>query len=312
MSETLKIAITGASGFIGQHLLEDISHTSFSVRIITRNPLKTIGHVTPETEIIKADLKDLGSLKKAFAGIDVIVNIAAEVRNDKLLADTNIEGTKNLIKAATENKVKKIIHLSSVGVVGMQYSDCLTHVSEETECAPKNEYERTKLESEKLLLDADKKNNWQLTILRPTNVFGENHPYNALLHLMNHIHSEKPTVCTRLAKVNYLYVKDLSQLIVKLISDEKEYGIVNVGQHKDLNAFVKLISAELGKKPKMVIIPPFLIKISNLVGINILKSVSNGVIYQDEKLKCFYKYPFGIEQGLRNTIEYYKKQNLIK
>lgn len=311
MQKTLKIAITGGSGFVGQHLLEDIGHSNYTLRIITRNASKKIDYIPSGSEIFEADLTNYKSLLKAFEGMDVIVNIAAEVRDQKNLTETNISGTKNLIKAAIENKVSKIIHLSSVGVVGMQYSNSSITVDEKTECNPKNEYERTKLESEKLLIEVSEKYNFQLTILRPTNIFGERHPFNTLLHLMKHINSQKTTISTNLATVNYLYVKDLTKLILKLIEDQKGYGIVNVGDSMNLNSFVKNIASELGKKANIVSSPPILINFIEILGIKKLRAVSNGVNYTDEKLKTFFQYPYGLQNGLKRTIAYYKKQKLL-
>lgn len=312
MPKILKIVVTGGSGFVGQHLLEDIAHSNYTLRIITRNVSKKIDHIPPGSEIIVADLTNYDSLLKAFEGMDVIVNIAAEVRDNKRLIETNISGTKNLIKAAMESKISKIIHLSSVGVVGMQYSNSLITVDEKTKCDPKNEYERTKLESEKLLTEASEKYNFLLTILRPTNVFGERHPFNALLHLFKHVNSQKITVCTNHATVNYLYVKDLTKLIIDLIEDPKGYGIVNVGNPMNLKSFVKSIASELDKKANIVPAPQFLINFSDMLGIKKLRAVSNGVTYTDEKLKTFFQYPYGLQNGIKRTINYYKDQNLLK
>src|ERR1035437_7089710 len=245
MEKVLKIAVTGAAGFIGQHLLEDISPGQFSLRVITRNASKPLRVLPVDCEVVEADLLNFHSLTKAFDGVDVVINIAAEVRNANMLVQTNIEGVKNLISAAVEKGVKKIIHISSVGVVGMQYGNVRQIVDEEAECFPKIEYERTKLESEKLLIEARKKHNFILNILRPTNVFGEYHPFNALLNFMSYTSNNKPMVGTSNAMVNYVYVKDLTALILQLVKDDREYGILNVGSSSSLIDFSSLISQSL-------------------------------------------------------------------
>lgn len=312
MLSPIKIAITGASGFIGQHLLEDIDASQFVIRILTRNVSKKMRIFPAGTELVQADLTDFESLKKAFHEIDVIINIAAEVRDSSKMTDTNIIGTQNLIKAAKENKVSKIIHISSVGVVGSQYSNISLQIDEQTECVPSNDYEKTKFESEKLLLDSNKNGAFQLTILRPTNVFGEYHPFKALLHLMNYINSGKPVFCTAHSKVNYLYVKDLTSLIIQLIRDKNEYGIVNAGYPMPLTLFSKAISDLLHKRSFILPIPQFLINFIDSLKIRKLNSVSYRIEYSDKKLKGFYNYPYGLEKGLKRTIEYYHQQNLIK
>ncbi len=312
MSTKKIIAITGATGFLGQHLLEDFDLSGYTLRIITRNASKKPTTTPPGSEIVEADLTHYDSLKKAFKDVDSIVNIAAEVRDQQQFEETNVRGTQNLTDAAIENNVSKIIHTSSVGVVGRQYSHLPIMVNETTTCFPKNEYERTKLASEKILIEARKKNDFLLTILRPTNVFGERHPFNALLNLMNTIHSKKKIITTRSSMVNYLYVKDLTKLIVQLIADEKEHGIVNVGEAKKLQLFATAIASQLGGNVKIFQAPQSLINLAEMVGIKKLRAISNCVVYDDAKLKTFYRYPFGVENGLKRTIEFYKNQQLIQ
>ena len=79
-----KILITGASGFVGQHLLEDISPGDFEISIMTRDAEKKMRVLPVGCKIIKADLNDRLSLTNALKGIDVLVNTAAEVRNELL------------------------------------------------------------------------------------------------------------------------------------------------------------------------------------------------------------------------------------
>ena len=116
----MKILITGASGFIGQHLIEMIALDMYKVSLLTRDVNKKQRIYRSEINILQGDLNDLPSLILATKDIDCIVNIAAEVRNQSQLAATNIQGVKNLMDAIVINGVKKIVHISSVGVVGKQ------------------------------------------------------------------------------------------------------------------------------------------------------------------------------------------------
>lgn len=307
-----KVVITGATGFVGQHLLEDLLPTKHTIRFITRTTSKKLRVDTGNCEVAVADLSNYESLKSAFRNIDTIVNIAAEVRNSNLLAETNIKGIENLIAAAKVNNVSKIIHLSSVGVVGMQYSTMPVIIDENSKCEPKNEYERTKLESERLLIEASKTNNFKLDIIRPTNVFGEHHPFNALLNLISYINSGKLVFGTSAAMVNYVYVKDLTSLIIQLIDDENQRGIINIGTSESFKKFISIINGLLGKKVKSYSLPSLVIKCADILNFKKLNAISNQVIYSDEKLRTFYKYPFGLEKGLQNTIDHYKKNNLVK
>ena len=307
----IKILITGASGFIGQHLLEDLLPEDFEVRIITRQLNKSL-RVKPDwIEIMQADLNDLESLKIACVGIDCVVNIAAEVRNVDTQFETNVTGTENLINAIIKNNIKKVIHISSVGVVGLPYSNKVVLVDEITLCNPNNGYEKTKKVSEDLFLEASLNYNFQLVILRPTNVFGEFHPFNALLNLFQRLKKNHWFLYEKNAIVNYLYVKDLTQLIVYLIKDYQKSEILNVGESVSLEVLVNHLSDILKQKVRYYYIPQFLVTFINLLGIVKVRSLSNKVIYSDDKLKHFFKYPFGLKTGLKRTITYYNKTNQL-
>ncbi|MCW3072809.1 MAG: hypothetical protein JWO44_2699 [Bacteroidetes bacterium] len=308
----LKVLITGASGFVGRHLLDGIDTTRFEISVITRDLNKKIPLLPAGAKIMQADLNDEASLVKATAGIDVLINTAAEVRNTAQLAETNIEGTKKLIRAILENKVPKLVHLSSVGVVGMQYSSKPVAVDEQAACDPKNEYERTKLESERLLKEASLKYGFQLVILRPTNVFGESHPFNALLNMAQHIASGKPLLQSPGAMVNYVYVKDLTAAILAFADMAAPAGTYNVGEAMSLEDFTALMSTALHKKKNTITVPQFLINFMGMIGLKKFNAVSNKVEYDDSALKNVFGYPYGIKKGVENTIAYYKQEGLLK
>jgi nucleoside-diphosphate-sugar epimerase len=311
LTRKIKILITGASGFIGQNLLEHIDFNKFDVRIITRD-LSKVMRVKPDlVEVYQADLTDLASLKAACCEIDCLINIAAEVRNQSKQFDVNVLGTKNLIEAVNYCNVKKVIHISSVGVVGLQYSNQTVVVDENAPCSPKNGYEQTKKASEDLFLNASKQNNFNLIILRPTNVFGEYHPFNALLNLFKNIEKNSFFFCEKNAIVNYLYVQDLTDLICYLIDKDTENRVFNVGESMLLSDFVKHVSVILNKEITVYYLPKFLITFINVLGIHKLRSLSNQVVYSDVRLKSFFKYPFSVNSGLKKTITFYKAANRI-
>jgi nucleoside-diphosphate-sugar epimerase len=307
MPLTTNILITGASGFIGRHLLNDISDSNFKIKIMTRNSQKLEFLNSDKIEVIQADLLDFESLIKACTDIDCVINLAAEVKNINKQYDTNVVGTKNLVNAVISCRVKKVIHLSSVGVVGMQYSRLPINVTEESTCLPKNGYEETKKESENLWIEASINNQFKLIVLRPTNVFGESHPFKALLNVFSKIKNSPFFVLESNAVVNYIYVKDLTHVINYLITDNIQNGIFNVGEPMLLSDFVDCVSAELNKKSKIIKLPYFLITFIEMVGFRKFRSLTNHVSYSDEKLKHFFTYPFQVKNGIKSTIAHYSE-----
>lgn len=309
--EKLKIVLTGASGFVGQHLLEEMNVNDYVLTIITRNPDKKMRVKPNGVRIVQADLLDLDSLKSAFEGQDILINLAAEVRNAELLDATNIQGTHNLIEAISTSGIKRVIHLSSVGIVGATYSASPISVDENYPTNPGNAYEKTKLISENLFLEAAEKGVFELNVLRPTNVFGPYHPFNALLNLMQHVQAKKLCIYGEQAQVNYIYVKDLTAVIRYLVEHPCEQKILNVGSPLELKTFYKTLVSKLGCVHKDKRIPRLFFTLAGLMGIHKLRTVSNRVQYDDNKLKSFFTYPYGIEKGLEETITHYRGQGLL-
>lgn len=306
MAEVKHIVITGATGFIGQHLLEDLLSLNYQISIITRDPSKTMRVRSEKIAVLKADLNNVESLIQSFKGADCLVNIAAEVRDEKLMGVTNIKGTENIVEAALANDIKRIIHISSVGVVGTQYSLKPMMVNEDHLCRPKNEYERTKLESEHILRKAASENNVNLAILRPSNVFGEHHPKKALLHLFSKLKTNSFFICTKHAVANFVYVKDVTGAIITFIKQPEQNGIFNIGESIPMKIFVQHMAAVMGRSIRVLYLPRFLFSILNVFGIQKLRPLSNAVSYSDAKLKSLMSYPKGVREGLKCSYHNYK------
>ncbi|MEJ6584091.1 MAG: NAD(P)-dependent oxidoreductase [Crocinitomicaceae bacterium] len=307
-----KVIITGASGFVGKDLLKFLDLNLYEISVITRDKQKLENKFDSSVRIVEADLMDVSSLKKAFENQDVLINLAAEVRNHDLLEKTNVQGTKNLIEAIQHARINKVIHLSSVGVVGKPYSNIAIKINEDVEPTPQNDYERTKNISEQLLNEAAVSNAFDLVVLRPTNVFGENHPFNALLNLMQTVENGKPLITTKGAKVNYVYVSDVSASIISALENKTKNGIYNVGYSMDLNEFYSVIMNAMKLKIRIFSVPSILTSFTYKLGVKKLQSISNRLEYSDNQLRENFSYPFGIEMGIKNTVEHYKKQGVLK
>lgn len=308
----LKVVITGVSGFVGKNLTQFIDKDLYEITAITRDKNKLLSILDNSIRIVEADLSDIESLKVAFENQDVLVNLAAEVRNQDLLAKTNIQGTENLIEAIKTTGIKKVIHLSSVGVVGKPYSAKAIDIYEDCDPTPQNEYERTKLISEQLFVSAADSKLFELIVLRPTNVFGENHPFNALLNLMQTIEKQNSLAFSKGAKVNYVYVTDVSFAILAAIEGKIKTGIYNVGYSMELKEFYSVIMNAMKSKTRVIKVPSFLIKFASLLGVNKLQSISNRSEYSDDSIRKSFTYPIGIEKGVQDTVDYYKQEGLLK
>ena len=160
--------ITGGSGFIGTHLGLALQQAGESFRIVDKSPSQTFLERVALVDILDAD-----RLAQALTG-ETIFHLAAEHRDDVQPADlytrVNIEGTRNLCRAATLRGINRIIFTSSVAVYGF-----VEAATDETGAInPFNAYGRSKYDAEQVLRAwaAEAPRTRSLTIIRPTVVFG--------------------------------------------------------------------------------------------------------------------------------------------
>ncbi len=172
-----KILVTGATGFIGRHLVKKlIASGQYQVIAISRFPEKAKNLKSKGVKLIKADITkwvDLGELVRL--PIDIIVHCAASVesKKKKVLDKVNATGTENICKLAVELGVERFIYLSSVAVVSGNKQVPLT---ENLPHSATNIYGQSKLEAEKKVLVYRRKG-LPIIILRPPMVYGEDEPH---------------------------------------------------------------------------------------------------------------------------------------
>lgn len=153
------VVVIGASGFIGEHLLNAlVERKNIELRVLVH---RKKGKSHPGINFIEGDLLKPDSLDALLCKDCTVINLA-------YLAQNNLDAMTNLSSACAKNQVRRLIHCSTAVVDGKSGSDLVT---ESAPCIPASEYEKTKLCMEKVLLEASV-GRFEVTILRPTAVFG--------------------------------------------------------------------------------------------------------------------------------------------
>jgi nucleoside-diphosphate-sugar epimerase len=162
--------VTGASGFIGSHLIRALKAEGFDVRaLVHKTPIAEI----PGVSSVVGDILDAETLAKAMANVDIVFHLAAAVgsavNGARAFQEVNVSGTRAVLAAARNASVKRIIHFSSIGVLGAVKAG---ETADETyRAAPVTPYDQTKFAAEKAarLAAAD---GVDVVIVRPGWVYG--------------------------------------------------------------------------------------------------------------------------------------------
>lgn len=241
MERDITYFVTGASGFIGRHLIEELSREGLRMRCLVRRRKHLGLWPRPNVAAMLGDLLDKESLANAIGDAAVCIHLASIInsRNDAEFEMVNIEGMSNLIDACIKKGVRKIIYTSSI----------------DAKVNPDSLYGRTKLAAE----DRLKHSGIDYTILRPAVVYGELDRKNiASLINMARILPVVPVLGNGDYKRQPVYVADLVDAIKKCINLEvSNFKTYNVGGPEaiSMNDIIKAILNILGKEKRLVHLP---------------------------------------------------------
>ena len=168
-----KIFITGINGFIGSHIAERLCNEQHEVHGLARktSDLSLIEHLN--LKLHYGDISKKNSLQEILTGIDIVIHVAgfaSDWGSREMFNRINVLGTKNMAVEADIQKVKRFVHISTVGVHGFANKKYIT----EDAVQPKTifAYNETKKEAENWLFNFVPSTEMEITAIRPGNVFG--------------------------------------------------------------------------------------------------------------------------------------------
>ncbi|MBT6338151.1 MAG: NAD(P)-dependent oxidoreductase [Desulfobacula sp.] len=245
----MKIAVTGGTGFVGKKLVLKHLKNGDSVRVLTRKSGKDID-LPKQVEIHNADLLGRSDPLVSFVNnSDVLYHCAAELNNEKLMNHTHVEGTKNLLEAAS-GRIGRWVQLSSVGVYGPYRAGI---INETTPNNPVGEYEVTKARSDEIIMDAGLKSKIEYSILRPSNIFGPTMKNQSLFQLIKMIDRQLFFFIGRPgASANYIHVDNVIDALIKCGEKKASLNrVFNISDYMVMEDFIGVIADKLNKsKPK--------------------------------------------------------------
>lgn len=289
-----KILLFGASGFIGKNLVESFKNNKrYSLTALvgkdcdllkSKEVSKVINNVRPDF-IINA----------AYIGVDSNKDFSDDYLFNNLKLNTN------LLKACIgKNKIKKVLFFGS----GLEYGDSKFSIDENKVLRPQNIYAGIKAANS--ILSSTLAKHWEipLVILKPFNLYGPYDIKSMIYTLINTIKQNKKVVLTKGDQIrDYLYIKDLSQLMIKILENYERlnnYEIYNIGFGKPikLKEIFNTIFEIIGTKPDYVINPyrknDYMHQVANI------KKIQDKISWKPET---------SIKEGLKKTIEWIINEN---
>jgi nucleoside-diphosphate-sugar epimerase len=265
------IAVTGASGFIGRALVEALAAAGAPVREVSRQAGR---HAAPGVEHARIPGLDRDALGAAFRGSDVVVHLAgrahrlAEDAEDPLAAfrRVNVDGTRAVLEAAADAGVRRVILASSVKAVGESNE---YPWDESTPPEPTDPYGVSKLEAERVALEAGAKGDVEAVVVRLPLVYGPGAPAN-VLRLLRLVDRGWPLPLGAIE--NRRSMLSLGNLLsaVRCLAHAPGVGgeVFFVADGVDLSTpeLVRTIAAALGRPARLLRVPPGILRAAGRAG----------------------------------------------
>jgi NAD dependent epimerase/dehydratase len=245
-----KILVTGADGFIGSHLTETLVRQNYDVRaFVYYNSFDSWGWLDQSTPDIKAaldvragDIRDAAFVRDAMQGCDAVLHLAALIaipfsyRAPDAYVGTNITGTLNVLQAARDLGLRKMIHTSTSEVYGTAR---FVPITEEHPLQGQSPYSATKIGADQLALSFHSSFDLPVSVIRPFNTYGPRQSARAVIPtIISQIAAGQRRI--RLGAISptrdFNYVGDtVAGFIAALESDAATGTVINIGSNYEIS-----------------------------------------------------------------------------
>ncbi|MCH7783561.1 NAD(P)-dependent oxidoreductase [candidate division KSB1 bacterium] len=332
-----KIAVAGACGFLGSHIIENLmkNNTNELVGLVRSTSKRENLSNTSDVEFREVDFLHLGTLTKALEDVEIIINCIALLgdydhlpRSEHYKVDAGI--LENLLNATNPKKLIQFIHVSTTGVYGGKKT--ADKLNENTPFGTKvSKYEWGKIEAEKVVIKEREHQRLPVTVARPAAIFGPRMIYG-WPNIMNRLKSGTfRMIGDGLSKFHVTYVDDVAEGICLLAGNEKTIGeAYNVvgDEVPTINEYFSLIGKELGSPPiKSVPFAPvmmaahllrFVPKFAkpgdlSLISPGRVRFFKEHRIFDNSKIKNAVQFQpkVTIKEGIERAVKWYKENGYI-
>ncbi len=323
IQSTRKVLITGADGFIGSHLTEALVRLGYKVRaFVIYNSFNSWGwldhcdtNLKGQFEVFAGDIRDPHGIKEAMKGCDMVLHLAALIaipysyHSPDTYVDTNIKGTLNVLQAARELNVKRIIHTSTSEVYGTAK---FVPITEEHPLQGQSPYSASKIAADQLAYSFYSSFGLPLVIARPFNTYGPRQSARAVIPtIISQIANGKQQI--KLGAISptrdFNYVQDTVDGFISALNSETGLGeVVNFGSNFEISIgdTAKLIAEIMNVKIEII---------ADEVRFRPQRSEVERLWADNSKAKQLFSWQpryggrDGLKRGLIETVKWFTQQN---
>lgn len=322
-----KILVTGADGFIGSHLTEELVRQGYDVRaFVYYNSFNSFGwldqsprEIKDSLDVFSGDIRDPFGVKEAMRGCTHVLNLAALIaipysyHSPATYIETNINGALNIVQAARELDVEKVVQTSTSEVYG---TALYVPIDEEHPLQGQSPYSASKIGADQIAMSFYRSFDTPVSLIRPFNTYGPRQSARAVI----------PTIISQLANGkemiklgavsptrDFNFIKDTVSGFISVMNSEKAIGeVINIGSNYEVS---------IGETAKII---------ADIMNVNLKietdeqrlrpeKSEVNRLWAENKKAKELigwkprYGGKEGFRKGLKETIEWFtNSQNLAQ
>ena len=245
-----KVLVTGADGFIGSHLTEELVLRGYDVKALVQyNSFNSWGwldscskEIREQIEVIPGDIRDLNSIRNSLRNCGAVLHLAALIAipysyyAPEMYVDTNVKGTLNVLQAAREFNLARVVHTSTSEVYGTAK---FVPITEEHVLQGQSPYSATKIAADQLAFSFYSSFNLPVITIRPFNTYGPRQSARAVI----------PTIISQIANGaksiklgstqptrDFSYVSDTVNGFIAALESNKGAGeVVNLGSNFEIS-----------------------------------------------------------------------------
>jgi dihydroflavonol-4-reductase len=321
----MRVFVTGATGFIGGHVVRKLRERGDDVVALVRTPDKARTLEELGCELVAGSLADPGAIRDGMAGSDAVIHGAAiyEVgipeREHRAMYEANVVGTETVLRAALEARVPKVVYVSTVAAFGNTKGEVVDETYEHPGTSYTSYYEQTKVEAHRLAKRMIAEDGLPAVLVQPGGVYGPD-DHSALGKQMNQFLAGRlPLLPFPETGFNMVHVDDVADGVL-LALDKGKVGEAYVlgGQITTMRDMMDSLAGVAGRKPPKRTMPTSVLKamapfgpvVGKVMGqgpnLRELISTADNVTFwakHDKAMAELGYSPRGLEQGLRDTLE---------